>query len=211
MSTFTVDADGKRINTDILISGYIRNISNRFKLLIPIDIIQICFQYWLITICDEWDKKLSSDKVAGDGQIVTAGTSASYASIYGCLGIDKGSYTWQVKLKSEVRWFCMGIIEDDDNILTKYRDGCGYVLNNGCCLHDDGKFYLGSQTSGKSYIDGFPRSAETIIAMTLNMDDHTLSYKINAKDYGIVTNKLDKSKYRLVISFYYANHSVELL
>ena len=47
--------------------------------------------------------------------------------------------------------------------------------------------------------------------MTLNMNNHTLSYKINDKDYGIVTDELDEKKYRLIVSMLYADEAIELL
>ena len=53
------DCNGKRIKTDILTAGYLREeIENKYKISIPSEIKRLCFDYWFINICDEWDKTL---------------------------------------------------------------------------------------------------------------------------------------------------------
>ena len=217
MSQFAVDGQGKRIKTDILVYGYIRDINKKFKLLIPDDINKICFEYWLITVCDEWDKHyLSSEHVEIDESGATVKSiKAGVVSIYGCRTVDKGVYSWQIKLMMNVaatsRWFCMGVIQDKHGILERFKQSYMYVEHHGCCLHNDGRFYRGSASFGKDYMDRFKVEEEIIILMTLDMDNHTLSYKVNDKDYGIVTDQLGKDRYRLVISFHDENYIVELL
>ena len=49
-----------------------------------------------------------------------------------------------------------------------------------------------------------------IICIFLDFINLSLSYIINGKDYGIAF-KIKKSKYRLAISSYYKNDSIELL
>ena len=63
MSFFTVDADGKRIKTDILVSGWIRDFGKLTQLLIPNDVTKICFMYWLIKCCDEWLREYTPNGV----------------------------------------------------------------------------------------------------------------------------------------------------
>ena len=46
--------------------------------------------------------------------------------------------------------------------------------------------------------------------MTLNMNNHTLSYKINDKDYGTATDKLMGTKYRLAITWFQVGGTFEL-
>ena len=210
MATFSVAADGKRIKTDVLVAGYIRNLSKKYEFLIPGDINGICFKYWLITVCDEWDKELSSDRAEINNQTITSKVT-EFASMYGCLGIDKGSYEWQIKLKSYVTWFAMGIIEDDEEILTKYKDDYKWIMNNGCCINEGGHFYRGDSTPlRQGYTKPFKKSG-TVITMTLNMDQHELSFKVNDKEYGVVTDKLDKEKYRLAVILYSSDLIAELL
>ena len=72
MSSLQVDHNGNRIKTDILTSGYLRGeIETRYEILIPSEIKQLCFDFWLINICDEWDKTMYNDtRVEMDGQTV---------------------------------------------------------------------------------------------------------------------------------------------
>ena len=215
MATFSVDANGQRIKTDILVSGYMRQFDEKHKLFIPIDINKVCFQYWLIPVCDEWDRKLSFNNIHIDGQIMkSAAKRGQPQSIYGCLGVDKGSHTWQIKLRSNASWFTIGIIQDKHEILTKFKNSYDYVVNNGCCLLCTGRFYKGGTDIASAFkYCTFPKGTVEgmVITMTLDMDNHTLSYKINGDDNGIATDEIDKTKYRLVVGVWYKNDSVELL
>ena len=58
MESFTVDSHGKRIKTDILVCGYVRDMMNEYKLEIPDEIIGLCFLFWFIKVCDQWDESL---------------------------------------------------------------------------------------------------------------------------------------------------------
>ena len=53
MATFTVDAEGNRIQTDILVAGWIRECAKTNKLEIPNDITNTCFVFWFIKVCEE--------------------------------------------------------------------------------------------------------------------------------------------------------------
>lgn len=55
MEPFTIDKDGCRIMTDILVTGYIRNHMNEYNVDIPGEIIGLCCMFWFIAISDEWD------------------------------------------------------------------------------------------------------------------------------------------------------------
>ena len=73
MSTLQVDHNGNRIRTDILICGYLREeIEDKLKILIPSEIQKLCFVYWFIDICDEWDiASHTKKKIAVDKQTIT--------------------------------------------------------------------------------------------------------------------------------------------
>ena len=214
MTSFNVDAAGNRIKGDILVTGYIREVGDKYKLLIPMDINTVCFKYWLITVCDEWDKRLSSDKVEYNQQLITTIRPNAWKLVYGCLGIDKGLHTWQIKIISDIRFLAIGVIEDNENVLTAYNHNHRFVIKHGCCLEvKSGMFYHRtiSSLNAKSYSISSKASQGDIFTMTLDMDNHTLSYKINDKDYGIATNTLDKSKYRLAVLLRHVDHVIELL
>ena len=39
--------------------------------------------------------------------------------------------------------------------------------------------------------------------MSLDLENFTLSYKINGNNYGIAFNNIERCKYRLFVSFYH--------
>ena len=188
--------------------------------MMPIDIIKVCFQFWLIQICDEWDREYSYLPEGADIDGQTLKFDPKYftiASMYGCCGVSTGVFTWEMKLKrtaswESVRFAHIGIIEDKPEVLKSYQNSAHYLDKNGCALHDNGNFLRGSVAiyEGKKYMDGFKNKISNII-MTLDMDNHTLSYNIDGIDYGVATNQLDKDKYRMVVTFFYNKHEIELL
>lgn len=64
-----MDADGKRIKTDILCRRYIHESLDRYNIVIPDEIIGVIFMFWLIDICDEWDQSLCHKLVDIDGAV----------------------------------------------------------------------------------------------------------------------------------------------
>ena len=52
---------------------------------------------------------------------------------------------------------------------------------------------------------------DTIIKVTLDMDNHTVSFVINDKDYGIAYDKLLASKYRLGVTVGHHTDKIELI
>ena len=210
MAQLAVDSEGKRIKTDILVCGFIREGGTQCELLIPDDINTICFLFWFIKVCDEWDKKYLADGVEINGQMMKAPDTFEWTSVYGRHSIDKGSYTWEVTIKASCQWFSFGLIEDKPDILEEFIESINYVDAHGCVLHDNGKFYRGSTSPLKDYSAAF-EDADAKITMTLDMDNHTLRYIVNGKDYGVVTDKLDKKKYRMVVTVWNDKDGVELL
>ena len=200
MPTFQVDSAGNRIKTDILSTGYIRQqIENVFKLLIPSEIKYLCFQFWFINVCDEWDKKFSNNAYQIDGQCVTTNISISeeyQASAFGSHIVESGIYSWIIKLNTDIDWICIGVIQNDEKILKEYVNSADYEYYGGS-LYSGGSTYF--EESEKGYGCAFG-DKDDIIEMTLDMNKHTISYKINGKDYGIAYDKMRHDKYRLVIN-----------
>ena len=199
-----MDSEGIRIKTNILVSGYIRQLAKEYDLFIPEDIRSICFEYWLIKANDEWDTKYIARSVEINDETVTCrGDRGTYASVYGSVSIGKGIWSWQLKLKSENVSIRIGIIEDDDNILNKYlnvslhkRFGTRVYL-----WSDNGAIYYG--TNAKFYSSKFIQNSgkDTIITLILNMDKCCIKYNVNDEEndefsQGIVKDK----KYRFVIN-----------
>ena len=209
MTTFAVDSKGKRIKTDILVSGWIRNIAKQNKLLIPQDINGICFEYWLLKECDHWDKSRLAINTEIDEQIVKLRCIGDkQASTFGCHSIDKGSYEWKIKFISDVQWCCIGIIEDTQEILKTYQNDNDYhYRNGGFILSVNGHFY---GNTNRAYCAPFSKQG-TIITIKLNMDERTLSYMVNDKDLGIAMRDIPKKAYRFALTMYYADCVIELL
>ena len=213
MATFAVDAEGQRIKTDILVAGYIKMVTKEYKLLIPNDIIRICFVHWLIKVCDSWDTHYIADTIEIDGQIVKV-KEKGFASVYGSHSICKGTYSWTLRFNTMINSMVIGIIEDNEEILKK-------VLNENCnesafasygrwIINKSDQFYDGYGAKGKNYHE-FVYKKDSIIIVTLDMDNHSLSFAINGEDYGVATSKLDKDKYRFIINTWDPNEIVELL
>ena len=153
--------------------------------------IGICFAFWLINVCDEWDIDSSSDNIEVNGQTAKWLKSID-GSMYGCHGVDKGSYSWTITFKKDIEWACIGVIEDDPEVLKRFQHSYDYdEQSHGCFLFSYGDFYHDDDYD--QYCDMFQRK-DTTITMTLNMDEHSLAYTIDGKDHGIATNTLQKCK-----------------
>ena len=120
-------------------AGYIRIFNKECKLLIPVEIISICFDYWLIKVCDEWDKQFLAEGVEIDGQQISISNN-TINSFYGCYSFNTGEHSWQIKLHSDISMFFIGIIEDDEAVLRRYQKSRWHWHANGCCLGSDGQF-----------------------------------------------------------------------
>ena len=115
MSTIAFDANGKRILTDILTSGYLRQkIVDKYEISIPSEIKKLCFEFWFIDICDMWDNKLyTKSKLEIGNQFLKA-------SIMGCQRVSSGQYEWKLRLRDVS--VCVGIVRDASKY---YKDGYG--------------------------------------------------------------------------------------
>ena len=74
MSLFTRDKLGRKIDSDILVFGYIRqDIECLTKQEIPTELKRICFAYWLYKACDSWCNEYHpQDVIKIDGDEITA-------------------------------------------------------------------------------------------------------------------------------------------
>ena len=154
--------------------------------------------------------KQSAEGIKVDGSTVKLEDDAM-SSIYGSHNVDQGSYSWKIKFVTDIRWICFGIINDDEEVLEKYRYRNDYDGIEGGHLYTTGTFYSGEGCKAIYSYSDFIRDKDTIIEMTLNMDEKSLNYKINGKDHGIVAYPLTKDKYRMVINLCWESNIIELL
>ena len=81
------DSNGHRVKTDIVVTGFIRKVSKEIPMEIPNDIIHLCFLFWLIDICDEWDKSISDENLVIEGGIVKS----SDDDVSDTMGLNRGT------------------------------------------------------------------------------------------------------------------------
>ena len=224
MNFVAVDVKGTKIKSDILVSGYIRKqIMEKFKIYIPMQIIELCFLFWYIDTCDKWDKLLCHELVQIDytGSCVKLDDNIEWTSdrplfctIFGCNSIKSGDiFTWKLRFNSNIYWCCIGIIHDKIDILkSNINDNNFGRQNSGCFLTNTHGAICYEWERKENYCPKFGNKG-VIIEMTLNMNQHTIKYKINNIDYGIVYDKLYKNAYKLAVcmSGTFDNEEIELL
>lgn len=175
MSTLVFDQNGKHIMTNILTTGYLRQeIEAFYKISIPLEIKRVCFDFWFINICDQWD--IDTCKYEGiecHGSIIEVNNLLDARSIYGTHSVSSGQYEWRLQHTSalEFAFFAVGIIQDDvlRQHLTRrfdiYRKGHGAFWFN-----YNGMFY---KSSGPFKLTEQPRKdvKDLRISMQLDLDD----------------------------------------
>ena len=207
MSTVTVDKDGNRIITDVLISGYLRKeIEKKHKILIPYEIKQLCFDFWFINVCDQWDIKSSKQSnIQFDGKQIAKCNNNVFRSIYGCHCVSSGEFEWKLNLKKIGRLgICVGIVQNDK--IDDFVVNCNYVTEgygalwysrNGCLL--DKTLLFPKVTHGLEDV-----IKNICLKMKIDIDEKRLSYSIDEDEYKTVSYTLvnDKNKsFRLAVYF----------
>ena len=113
------DSNGKRIKTDILVFGYIRNVMNEYRIEIPDEIIRVCFLFWFMNVCDEWDKSLCHSQYV-DIDESCAKLNDGYKSrgfldwcctLFGSQSVKNGVFKWHVQFNSSIEWICIGLLK----------------------------------------------------------------------------------------------------
>ena len=189
----------------LLTWGYVRNIEIIHKALnIPTPINDIIYLY--LRMYDEWSEQYKSKDISIDDKtsIITF-DSDDDSTIYGTQIIKDGIFKWRLKLisfrsTSQASPY-VGIIENNPNYLKMYSDDnnwddYGYQLCGG---------------SGRLYEYGFTnpdrwstrskwRKDGDVLEMTLDLNEHTLSFKVNDTDFGALFSNVKDKEYRLSLS-----------
>ena len=207
MSTLAVDHNGNQIKTDILTGGYLRQvIEDKFHIKIPSEIKHLCFVFWLINICDEWDHTLyTTEKMKIDGQIVTS-TAKGFSSIVGRHRVSSGQFEWKLR-HFGVIGVCIGVIEDlpakeisySLNKLNYDHDGYGAFWEV-----ENADFY--SQSGSPRFMEKYSdkiKDKHVIIGMKIDFDSLGLYYSVDDSEYIQAPYTLKEGQsYRLVVSFW---------
>lgn len=163
-------------------------------------------------MCDDWFAEYATKEIEFNESsiIFKKGSSQGQRCIFGREVIESGIKEWKIKFLTDIAWICIGIIEDNDEILKEYaRRGCSYYNQSLGCFMLSGSFY--SEGNPRFRYCDHKKDKGTVITMTLNMNQHTLNYKINDTDHGVATDKLSAKKYRLAVTLVDDGKSVELL
>ena len=211
MSSCGVDAEGERIIADVLIAGFTHETSKSYGIVIPDEIIGVIFMFWFIDVCDEWDKSLNGGSVTIDGQCAKV-TKDKLCSIFGKKSVGTGIFEWRLRFKTYIDWCSIGIIRDDNQTIFDNQHGYIYHLTgDGICLMYDGTLWLnGFANLSRDYCANVTGKG-ILITITLNMDENTIAYKIEDKQYEPKAIPLSIDKYRLIVSLENINDEIELL
>ena len=208
MSHLPVDCNGNRVKTDVLTDGYIRGeIENKLKLSIPSEIKHLCFVFWFINICDEWDHTLYTKKsIIIDEQTVTT-IQRGYCSIMGCHRVSSGRYEWKLKHFSKIG-ACVGIIKDLDipkERISRTLNEVRYDTDEYGAFWEPkiAEFFAKRTTDFMSEFRDKIKNNDVIIGVKIDFDSEGLYFSVDGSEYSKAPYTLEKDQsYRLVVSFW---------
>ena len=196
---------------ELLVAGYVREIENHYKIRnIPTEIKDMIYLYQQFH--DIWSEKYSHKDIIIDRKKGTFKVTSKYdITVYGSQVVSSGTSTWKIKIlwtpQSELESW-IGIIEDKSaEILAKYAndfawDRFGYQLS---CFN--GLLYSGMEkVRSPSYGCEWKRQGD-IMEMTLDLNEGTLKFKVNDRDFGVAFKNIKQSRYRLALSTYDAEEA----
>lgn len=217
----TVSLDLKRyeminLQTRDLVTGWIRTNSSNS---IPFCVNQICCIFF--AEFDDWDQNFMSDQFTIDpvnNKILhhSEGQHGLYSAFLTNIA-SSGKHCWKFKI---INWgdsnlmFGVWNLKSDtpkSQALSTYigkTANTSYVFDYGFAelnKYDKNGIWTGAGTYGETVKVG------SIIQMTLDLKDLTISYIINDEDYGVAFKEIEKSKYSAVITSYHGDNCVELL
>ena len=141
MAFHSVDDSGNIIETDILVTGYIRqDIEKHIDQQVPDELKRLCFDYWFFNACDSWSSQYHTNdmiEISKDAAEIRIKHPKNILyedkgiTVYGNhVVVDGTSYEWTIKMKKfgwdgtsfesqYAEWDNpkIGIIENDDGML----------------------------------------------------------------------------------------------
>ena len=211
MSKITVDKQGNRIMTDILTFGYLRQeIEKIHKILIPSEIKQLCFDYWFLNICDQWDTKSSEhDDIELDGQVIKSQCTwnDNWWNVFGCHSVSSGHFVWRLlfRFKDGTAACHIGIINvDKAEENPKYA---GYpVHGHGVCWNIlkgdfyDEDYFKNGISSIKKIKDLESQIKNIYIEMKIDLEERSLYYAINDEEIKAPYQLKENTSFRLIVT-----------
>ena len=197
----------------LTVYGYIRTQEKENNLEIPKSIILVMILFYGDDT-DEWDPESMCKYVKVlDDKTITREIEGFYGSSYGKVIIESGVFKWRLKINECKKYgFLLGIrrVDDEETKLpidtwfTKGGYQCGYGFYSRAAILTDKDGYA----LGKKY--GVAPPNGSIIEMVLDLNNLTLSYIINGKDYRKAFD-IEKGRYRLGLTMRKVPDSVTLL
>ena len=193
----------------LLVAGYVRELAKEYKIQnIPLDINDIIYSYQ--RYCEKWSQKYKTDNVLVDAAngIITVEDDRSI-KILGSHIVSEGAFTWKIKMISFT--FAgdgsppfIGIVKDDKEYLDAFFGGhkkdSSFWYNHGyqlCCKF--GSRFAGDRFVDDGYSSIWQKDGE-ILEMALDLDQGTLSFKVDGEDYGVAFEDVEQKSYRLILA-----------
>ena len=205
-------------DTDCLISGFIREMQQTFPTnvtfyIIPELINCTCMRFYYMP--EKFIKCSRNMEIKEDGNYVELKNGDyDYRSVYGKLNIDAKSdciYNWEFKIGKEAYGYYIGITSaktmDTEIRFVDTEEDDYYAYSNGGYKYD----LPNRDKDGYGTSSGF--SNDNHVIMELNVALKVLTFRVIGKDTVTFKNiNFDGGKeYRIAISMYYSNASIELL
>ena len=181
---------------------------------------------------DQWDAMSLGDnlKLSADKKRVICSETQSYCyrTCFGQKVEDKGTHHWTLRITECQNGYCAWnmvvgtmkiengekhpIYNDEQQTKLYHRNshftaeqmGYGFIGNLGRLTKDDG------HGPGRQYGQPFMKK-DDIIEVFLDLEERTLSYKINGKGYGTAFDCLDETRYCLAVTFCGNGNEIEML
>lgn len=200
-------AVSKHYRENLLIAGFVKQIENEYQIKnIPEAINTVICSF--LRLSDIWNRTYSyKDGIIDEnGYTVTMSTDA-YMSMFGLYVVTEGVFKWKIKL---IKWnednygACspyIGIIEDNKEYIKNYLndnnwDQYGYQISSAPARYHRGS---GSVVRKCDYTLRWCKQGD-ILEMTLDLDERTLSFKLNDEDFGVVFSNIVLGSYRLALT-----------
>eukprot|EP01084_Bolivina_argentea_P297860 513226_1 len=171
------------------------------------------------SIKDKWDRKYINkikNNVSVNGNCIKVLKNADKTHCYGTHVVTAGNvYTWILKLvhygTSSTSWYhpYIGIIKDAESTLNSCQGRLGWHRNdNGYQFCASNKLQI--RPGDKKYGEPFNKNG-SVMKMTLDTINWTLSYNINGKDYGIAFDNIIQQNYRLCVAPSVKDTEIEII
>ena len=196
-------------------AGYVK-VAEMYKIKNVIEINDIIY---LSRLCDEWTDKYKTKNVLVVKKMQRLLSIPQRMQKIGIYIVSEGLFRWKVKMvsftfNSHGGPPFIGIIEDKEDFLEElFEDGeqswwddHGYEF---CArtgsLFGDTDCHVTSMYQCRWMNDG------DVLEMTLNLDERTLGFTVNNKDFGVAFSNIKQAKYRLAFSTFKSKESQFML